>query len=220
MSEGLPGRQQGISGFVLAGGRSRRLGQDKAQLIWKNGTLLDHAVTQLREVCETVAVCTARKDLSLGLPAIPDARPDSGPLGGLVSALEQSVTNWNFFLAVDLPLMPSAVLQWLARQARTATPEVRAIIPEVKGLPQPLCAVLHGSLAPGLRRALEEGHYKLMFAIGEAIREIPGATMEQVPLSQLAAACPQSPTPPVDWFLNVNTPEDWQRARELGIALE
>src|SRR6185437_16163172 len=100
-----------ISGFILAGGKSSRFGQDKVFLPWNRGTLLDHATDRLSQVCAAVQICSSRELRSQAtdnktLPAIPDALPNAGPLAGIVSALENSPTEWNFFLAVDLPLVP------------------------------------------------------------------------------------------------------------------
>ena len=104
-----------ISGFVLAGGRSSRLGRDKALLPWppnataegNSQTLLQHSIARLQRVCATVSICANRDDLPFAGTILPDALPGSGPLGGIVAALETSTTDWNLVLAVDLPFLPS-----------------------------------------------------------------------------------------------------------------
>ena len=116
-----------ISGFVLAGGRSSRLGRDKATLPWppnafaegNRQTLLQHSVARLQTVCSTVSVCANRDDLPFAGTVIPDALPGSGPLGGIVAALEHTTTDWNLMLAVDLPFLPVEVLQALVGRARS-----------------------------------------------------------------------------------------------------
>ena len=119
-----------ISGFVLAGGRSSRLGRDKATLPWppnafaegNRQTLLQHSVARLQTVCSTVSVCANRDDLPFAGTVIPDALPGSGPLGGIVAALEHTTTDWNLMLAVDLPFLPVEVLQALVGCARSREP--------------------------------------------------------------------------------------------------
>ena len=80
------------AGFVLAGGHSRRMGRDKARLPWGDVTLLDHALERLRRVCSDVAILPGAEPryLDAGAPVLPDAARASGPLGGLVTALEQA----------------------------------------------------------------------------------------------------------------------------------
>jgi molybdopterin-guanine dinucleotide biosynthesis protein A len=233
---------QGISGFVLAGGLSSRLGRDKALLPWPphgsaagNGnTLLTHAVTRLQRVCSTVSICASRDDLSPTEIVIPDALPGSGPLGGIVAALEHSSTDWNLLLAVDLPFLPLQVLEALVaytfRQedsAGTSAPSrsrtVACVLPELDGRPQPLCGLYHRILAPGLRTALLAGKFKVMAAVHEALNS-PGAQRNPSDAAVIAVelwdaasfAASMHPTPdPEKWFLNINTLQDWEQAQQL-----
>jgi molybdopterin-guanine dinucleotide biosynthesis protein A len=220
---------EGISGYVLAGGHSSRLGQDKVLLPWNGQTLLNHAIQRLQQVCLTVRVCSDRNDLLQHLPSqdssssgwlIRDALPEAGPLSGIVAALEKSQTEWNLFLAVDLPLVPNELLKALAARAesnRLANAGGLCVIPKVEGLPQPLCGLYHRSLAPGLRRALKEGKYKIMLAMQEALLEISGSRMDLFDVEDFTATVETGPaTLSNHWFLNINTPEDWQRA--CGLA--
>lgn len=272
-----------ISGFVLAGGRSSRLGQDKVLLPWRGQTLLEHALKLLDPICASVRVCGDRSDIqhlfahSENGPSrlvISDAVKGAGPLSGIVSALEQSRTAWNFFLAVDLPLVPPALLERLALRTPHIRPNgVLCILPSLDGLLQPLCGLYHSSLAPGLRRALQEGKYKITLALAlsiQALGDSPGATsfakpsvegdqalgdnpgapsfakrrvggdgkqpsaesipplfspdrnvdlpgVEVLDVRKFAASAFVAPPAldPADWFLNINTPEQWQRAQTL-----
>ena len=93
-----------MNGFVLAGGRSTRMGTDKALLHYAGRPLIAHAVDLLRprELNPTSWEC----DLILLLyaPVVEDLHPDCGPLGGIEAALASSSSDWNLFLPVDLPL--------------------------------------------------------------------------------------------------------------------
>ena len=227
-----------ISGFVLAGGRSRRLGQDKALLPWKgegnSRTLLEHAIARLRRVCDTVSICADRNDLHPAETVISDALPGSGPLGGIVAALEQTTTEWNIFLAVDLPFLPVKVFEALVAQVAkkkiavahpSSLEQIACILPQVAGMEQPLCGLYHRGLAPGLRQALEQGIFKITAALQEAVHT-PMPRPEQQRGSQVfrielwdaagfaAAMKPSTLLDPSEWFLNINTSEDWQRARQ------
>ena len=239
-----------ISGYVLAGGLSSRLGQDKVLLPWNGQTLLDHAIGRLQKICGTVRVCADRKDLESplsqsGLPLhdmIRDALSGVGPLAGIVASLEHSLTPWNFFLAVDLPLVPVGLLHALAARAQSshvAGAGTLCIIPQVDGMPQPLCGLYHCSLVDGLRGALRGGKYKIMLALEEAVSQIEGRLVSfresgresrepstlGTPTSRVelfdaqafaATAMADSALSSRDWFLNINTPQDWLRANELN----
>jgi molybdopterin-guanine dinucleotide biosynthesis protein A len=103
------------AGYVLAGGRSTRMGRDKALLILDGETLVQRALRTLAEVCDEVAIAGGAPHLAQFGRLIPDPIPDSGPLAGIVAALEQSTHEWNLFLAVDVPFVPrEAWLQILA----------------------------------------------------------------------------------------------------------
>lgn len=234
-----------VSGFVLAGGKSSRLKRDKVLLPWNGSTLLGHAIARLQQVSSPVRVCADRKDLAPYLPAssgpiIRDALPNAGPLAGIVAGLEKSQTEWNLFLAIDLPLIPNLLLHALtgqAESARTATAGTLCILPQIDGLPQPLCGLYHRSLMNGLRGALEEGKYKIMLALLDAVLRVegrlvpmvgPGLGMRQgpplgTPASRVELFDAQAFASQMDekmearnWFLNINTPQDWQRACELN----
>lgn len=235
-----------ISGFVLAGGRSSRLGRDKALLPWppdafaqgNSQTLLGHAIARLQSICTTVSICANRDDFQYGGLIIPDALPGSGPLGGIVAALEYSTTDWNLMLAVDLPFLPMEVLRALV--ACVPPPEgtvlslpasslqtVACILPKLDGLPQPLCGLYHRALASGLRAALDAGKFKVMAALQEACDQVAPSSdlqsarrklgIEMWDVRAFAAAQPSAPNPS-EWFLNINTPQDWQHARQLHFA--
>jgi molybdopterin-guanine dinucleotide biosynthesis protein A len=146
-----------------------------------------------------------------------------------VAALEHATTDWNLMLAVDLPFLPVQALQALVRSARSreqtgavtrssSWPEVACILPQLDGFPQPLCGLYHRALAPGLRAALKAGKLKVMAALQEACDDPqsahPGCRIEMWDAVAFAATLPATPDPS-EWFLNINTPEDWHQARQL-----
>ena len=104
-----------LLGVVLAGGRSRRMGRDKALLAFGGGTLLQHQVRLLEPLCVRVVVSGAYP----GFDCIADARSDAGPLAGLLAA----GTVWRgavLVLPVDMPLMSAEALAELAQAAQAA----------------------------------------------------------------------------------------------------
>lgn len=196
-----------ITGFVLAGGRSARLGRDKTQLPWVKGTLLDHAVARLAQVCPQVWVCARRSSASQSAPAsaagyVADAAEEAGPLAGIVAALEHTTTDWNLLFAVDMPFVPVTLLSALA--ARAGSSSHGCVLAIGDGRPQPLCGLYHRRLASGLRRSLEQGTLKVMAALQQA----GGAPEFFHPQADIPGAA--------HWWRNINTAADWQEAQRLA----
>ena len=76
-----------LGGYVLAGGRSSRMGTDKALLLLAGKPLIAHAVVKLGRLCQDVRVLSANSALAPYAPLVPDLHPDCGPIGGIEVAL-------------------------------------------------------------------------------------------------------------------------------------
>ncbi len=189
-----------VAGFVLAGGKSSRMGRDKAQLKLDGETLAARAVRKLRYVCAEVAIAGDTQDLRFLARVIPDESPGSGPLGGVVTALAQSPYPWNLFLAVDMPFVPEGVLRTLIAEATPSSSMI--VLAEAYGIVQPLCGLYAKEALPALRIELAAGRLKMKNAVAAT------ASVRMVPFADLA------------WFRNLNTPEDYRAASgpNKGIA--
>lgn len=187
-------------GFVVAGGRSRRMARDKALLPWGNGTLLDHAIARLRECCGTVRILSGAETryLDRGLPVDPDDVPDAGPLGGLVTGLSRLADAPGVFLAVDVPRVPVELLAHLLALAA----DWDAVVPVSADGPQPVSAVYRASCLDPVRRRLAAGD-RTMTCFWPDVR------VRAVGVDELAAF-----GSPAALFANVNTPEDFRRLSE------
>src|SRR5690242_15265976 len=98
-----PGRSGSPRGFVLAGGRSTRMGADKAFLRVGNATLIERAMAVIGAVCPDVSVVGDPAKFSSYARVVEDVYPGAGPLGGIHAALTNSSSDLNVVLAVDLP---------------------------------------------------------------------------------------------------------------------
>lgn len=178
-----------VSGFVLAGGRSKRMGREKALLPYRGSTLVEHVASAVREATGSVALIgDPAKFGHLGLPVIPDAIPSCGPASGIYTALEATQADWNLIVACDMPGISSGILRELVRRAETAESNcVAAAAPG--GEPEPLCAVYHRRCLPVLAQAIRDKRLKMK----ELVNEI-GVTSVGVSPAALA---------------NVNTPKEW-----------
>ena len=133
------GRQ--IEGFVLAGGASRRMGQDKAALLLHGRSFVAHAAQTLRSIASRISIVGARPphDAS-NLTFVPDFYANWGALGGLHAALAACRSEWAAVVACDLPLVSTALWERLTA-LRTGFDAVAPV--QENGYPQPLCALYH-----------------------------------------------------------------------------
>ena len=204
-----------VTGFVLVGGLSRRMGRDKAHIPWAQGTLLTHSVCRLREVVANVFLVG---DLTLHeapAPVLSDALAGSGPLAGIQAALQQSATIWNLIVAVDMPLFTPALPEFILNETRGG--KYLAVVPRVGGKLQPLCAAYHRDLLPEIQRALAVGE----LSIHRLLEGLQTATMSEAPGNMYVIEEEQLRANgfPPEMLLNVNTPEDLERARKLAATL-
>jgi molybdopterin-guanine dinucleotide biosynthesis protein A len=188
--------QPGSAAFILAGGKSSRMGHDKAFLELRGRTLLDIARGHGAEICETV---TAVGDRSrFGPDAIEDIFSDSGPLGGIHAALASSKVDLNLILAVDTPFLNPKFLRWMLQQAASSGAVVT--FPKLATGYQPLCAVYRRSFENVAEDALKNGRFKID-ALYEKVSTRPITDAE---LKQLAFDSRM--------FDNLNTRADFERA--------
>jgi molybdopterin-guanine dinucleotide biosynthesis protein A len=205
-----PDQEQSFAeGFVLAGGRSTRMGQDKASLLLAGRSLLEIALDKLRVLPLAVPPRIVRSDLSSQAAVIADLQPGCGPLAGIEAALAASARPLNVFLPVDIPLLPAHFLLWMLQRAETTGAVMT--VPRVNGWPQPLCAVYQRDLLGPITASLRAGDYKVMPVVTAAARahsssiDIFDVELVSSANSELLAL---SPLPPHRWFHNCNTPED------------
>lgn len=148
-----------LSAFVLAGGKSTRMGADKAFLEFEGRTLLDRALDLTRSVCRDVLVVGSREKFAAYPNVVEDLFPDRGPLGGIHAALRTSAAELNLMLAVDMPFVSSHFLEYLLSEARHSDAVV--VLPRCEGRLQPLCAVYRRQFAEAAETALLAGRNKI-----------------------------------------------------------
>jgi molybdenum cofactor guanylyltransferase len=188
-----------LSGFVLAGGKSTRMGQDKAAVTLNGLTLLQHALAALREACRDVAILGKQELYGKLGPVYEDIFPVCGPLGGIHAALSNSQTQFNLIIAVDTPFLAPKFLSYLADRAIDSGAIVTT--PEINDYTQPLCTVYSLDFRSIAEQALQQGNYKIvpLFPRDRTL------VIRESELRQFAFAA--------DMFENLNTPEDLARAR-------
>ena len=136
--------------IVMAGGDSRRMGTDKASLLFDGQTLLQSVIATMQQLFPQVIVSVRQPRAGIDLPQVCDEQPDGGPLAGLVASLGKITTPWAFMVACDMPFVVPEVVELLAGYRL----QHQAVVPVVHGHPQPLAAFYATSCVAPLRASL------------------------------------------------------------------
>lgn len=204
------------AGFVLAGGRSSRMGRDKALLPFAGQPLIARALGTLREAGVSASISGARALLESLAPVVTDFARGLGPLSGICSALDSTSARWAVFLPVDLPLLPASLVAYLLQHAQTTGEAIT--VASVTGVAHTFPAVVDRAALPALDAELRADRRKC-FAAFEAAASALGQSLAPVPVEWLVQSGHVSHPrglPAVYWFLNVNSPEDLKRAETLA----
>ena len=187
---------------ILAGGRARRLGgRSKALLSIGDRRIIDHQIAVLRTVADELAIVATDTDRysALGVPVWADLIPDSGPLGGIYTALVNATSSHTLVVACDMPFVTASFLKYLVRVGQ----DVDVAIPRTTDGHQPLCACYAGTCASVIRHHIESGTLKVTDLLSEvSVHEIGQAELEPF-------------DPDERLFFNVNTPDDYARCLKL-----
>jgi molybdenum cofactor guanylyltransferase len=200
--------QISCAGFVIAGGKSSRMGTTKALLQFQGQTMLARALATLGSVSNSITIVGDPATFAAFGPVIPDQFPGCGPLAGIHAALAWSSAEQNIILAVDMPFItPEFLCFLLAKSAmKDAGEAVVTIARTARGF-QPLCAIYRRDFAQIAGQALRAGNYK----IDAAFASVPTRIVEE---SELAANGFSEKN-----FFNINTPEDRRTADGLASAM-
>lgn len=196
-----------IAAFVLSGGKSSRMGSDKALLEVGGKPLIARAIELASKLSPDVAIVGDPRKLAGFGQVITDVYPERGPLGGIHAALLHSNADLNLIMAVDLPFLTVEFLEFLLQEARSSAATVT--VASAGTYLHPLCAIYRKSFAGAAERALLEGRNK----IDALFQDVPMRVIGDAELNANGFAS--------TLLRNVNTPEEWERARsdlrdELG----
>jgi molybdenum cofactor guanylyltransferase len=184
----------GVTGVVLCGGASTRMGRDKALIEIEGKPLVRLVADRVAECAEPVLLASgaSRRFGSLPYEEIADAAPGAGPISGLVAALSASPHDLLIAAAVDMPFVSADVFLLLLELSA----DENAVVPVTPQGRQPLHALYHRSALPHLVDALERGRYGLREALD-------GLNVREVGREEWGAVDPQG-----RFALNLNTRED------------
>jgi molybdopterin-guanine dinucleotide biosynthesis protein A len=185
--------------LILAGGESRRMGQDKANLLLGEQTLLQRISDIVKPLFTDVIVSTRQTRDGCDLQQVIDDPAHAGPLAGLAAGLEQAKTPWVFAVACDMPFISAQLVEHLA----TFREGVDAVVPVVEGHPQPMAAFYATRSLGDLREILAgSGRHSLRELLDRL-------QVRYVDESEMRAADLRS-------FFDLDTPEDVAIAKNIS----
>jgi molybdopterin-guanine dinucleotide biosynthesis protein A len=201
-----------VTGVVVAGGRSRRLGQDKRRLrLWGEGgpTLLEHTLQVLAPLCAELIVVLNDAEAWPSLPArlVPDVYEDAGSLGGIYAGLQTARHGYALVVGADMPLLSARLLDAMLARPRGYDALVpRALDPDIprnRLSVEPLHAIYSRACLAPLKAMLDAGERRVV-SFFDRVR------VEVIEPPELLALDPEGRS-----FMNINTPEDVVAARKL-----
>jgi len=151
-------KNEKVTGIVLTGGLSSRMGKEKGFCLLNDKPLVEYAIDLLQKECSSVMI-GSNNDLyrKFGFRVIEDEIKGIGPIGGIYSCLKSSQTDDNFILSCDMPMVRGELIRHLLSYRA----QYEAIVPIHLGHPEPLCAFYRKDIVPMLERQIMNGNYKL-----------------------------------------------------------
>lgn len=185
-----------VSGIVLAGGRSSRMGQDKTLMSVKSETLIERTVKELRKAVDEIIIAsnqTGKYNL-IDTRETPDIYPGMGPLGGIHAGLSAAAHQYSLVVAADMPLFSADLANYLLERCEGYD----VIAPELNGRWEPLCAVYSKVCLPAIERCLSADLKKVhLFYPQVRVLKISEAELARIGIDSSI-------------FCNMNTPQDYR----------
>jgi molybdopterin-guanine dinucleotide biosynthesis protein A len=208
-----------VHGFVLAGGKSSRMGRDKALIELHGRLLVEIAVEKLRRFCTVVSIAGNREDLSSFAPVVVETRVDVGPAAGIEAGLKAAEQPWVMFVPVDVPMVPAQVLErWVEDALGMAERGLSAAYLMANDVRQPAFCLFRADSLGRVAEAIDGGRLRLNelveaagvagdgFCMGVDASVFDGETATIAVVER--------------WFANVNTPEEMAEVERWASAGE
>ncbi len=191
-----------ISAVIMAGGKSLRMGEDKACLKIGSLSAVEFQLQRLRPLFKEIILSTNTpgRFKALDIPAVPDLIHDKGPLGGIYTALTKIENPYLFAIACDMPFVNRELIEYM----RERSEGYDVIVPETERGLEPLHAIYSRACIPAIKKQLDANDN------GRVISFFPDVKVRVVTKEEITGIEGGD-----DAFLNFNTPEDYQRALEL-----
>jgi len=190
-----------VSVAILAGGRSRRMGQDKALLPLGERSVIERVIERVLPLSDDVTIITdlPGRYRHLGYRMVGDVYPGKGSLGGIYTAIHVAQYEYCVVVACDMPLLNTDLLAYLAGLA----PGFDVVVPRIEEFPETMHAVYgKGCLEPIQQQLLADQLKIIGFFEDVRVRYVKYDEVSRF-------------DPTFRSFINVNTPDDWERVRRM-----
>lgn len=192
-----------LSVAIIAGGKSARMGRDKAFVKLAGKPLIQHVIERSRNLGQTETILIANQPeryRHLGLPVFSDVCPNKGSLGGIYTALTYAQSRHTLVIACDMPFIKTELLRFMIAQISDA---LDIVVPRVGGYPQGLHAIYSQSCRKPIQEQLAANRLKVIrFYDRMRVRYLDEADYEPYDADGRS-------------FVNLNTPAELQQARKL-----
>ncbi|MEK7713855.1 MAG: molybdenum cofactor guanylyltransferase [candidate division NC10 bacterium] len=195
-----------VTGVIQAGGRSTRMGgRPKALLELGGRRIIERVVDAVTPAVSDLLIVTNTPELYafLGLPMVADVYPDGGSLGGIYSGLKAAAGDTAFTVACDMPFLHPDVVRLVVERAESGD----VVIPRVGGQLETLHAAYAKRCLPHIEERLVAGRLKI-------VEFFPRVRVVEIPEAEIARF-----RDPAVVFMNVNTPDELERAKVLAAHL-
>lgn len=195
-----------VSAAILAGGRSKRMGRDKAFLEIDGRPVIERIITRLQPLTDDLLISTnsPEKYEQFGLRTVADIYPNKAALGGIFSVIKAASHDHVLIVACDMPFLNVDLLRYLINLAPTA----EVIIPLIESAhPETLYAVYSKNCLPAIESRLLANRLRIVDFFDEV-------SLRYVERDEVAKFDPHFYS-----FANMNTPEDWQRVQAIAKRL-
>jgi molybdopterin-guanine dinucleotide biosynthesis protein A len=182
--------------LVLAGGKSSRMGTDKALILWHGQPMLQRVCQAAQDCCDSVYLLTPWPDryqgqITGGYQWLLESNPGNGPAIALCQGFAQINAEWILLLACDLPQLQSSILQQWQQELATLPPEILALVPRSGERWEPMCGFYRKKARESLEAFIQQGGRSLQ------------GWLKQIPVKSIPVDEPEA-----QMLRNCNTPED------------
>ncbi|MBE0652893.1 MAG: molybdenum cofactor guanylyltransferase [Bacteroidales bacterium] len=188
-----------MTGILLAGGQSKRMGTDKAFLLYRHKQLFEYPLDILKAFCDEILISSSDpRFMATGYPVIPDAFPGKGPMAGLFTCLSRAKSSGSLVLSCDLPLMDPAFIYFLIDRSMKFPITIGT---NRQGKPEPMAGIYEKEILPAMESLLIDGKNKLQGLLAKTRVQYIHPEKEGFDPDQI--------------YLNINKPEDLTKLQNI-----
>jgi molybdopterin-guanine dinucleotide biosynthesis protein A len=148
----------GLTGIVLAGGRSSRMGTDKSLMLLRGKPIISHVIEAIKPVCDQVVISSNKSVYDFtGCEVWPDLYPIQAPMIGIYSCLKRSTTDLNIVVSCDIPFVETTLFTYLLQNMEGSD----IIVTVHDNYMEPLCAIYKKKIVPALQQFIDRQNYRL-----------------------------------------------------------